>query len=277
MPLLSNKEVLRLKLESVPADLLKELATIKELPGRKKGEIVKSLAALPFNQDELDKFIRERYAKKVQERQKTIPDDILLNELHKVQSFQWGVVQGQLDNKIQVQYVRKYYKYDILLQRVKDELFDSVRDYVICTWYNHWTTVIIEDLISTHPKVVPTLNNLKGVDIFFDGQPFDLKITYLPSGYDGGCNTSSDLKKLAVWLYENQGDQRFGSDNRMFVVVHDRQNREDSWKIKKDINFIKASIDKFFKEEKVSSDDEVVFTFKKNTYTALSKILFIAK
>lgn len=277
MPLFSHKEVIRMKLESIPVDLLKKLADAKKVSAKKAGDLVKNLVALPLSQNELDIFVREQYAKKVQERQRVVSDETLLNELNKVQNFQWGVVQGQLDNKIQVQYVRKYYKYDTLLQRVKDELYDSVRDYVVCTWYNHWTTVIIEDLISIHLKVIPTLKNIKGVDIFFDGQPFDLKITYLPAGYNGENETLSDLKNLAIWLYENQGEQRFGSDNRMFVVVHDRQNREDSWKIKRDINFLKTKINNFFQDEKVSADDEVIFTFKKHTYTALTKILMIAK
>jgi len=40
--------------------------------------------------------------------------------------------------------------------------------------------VLIEEYISTHPKVIPTIKNIKGIDIFFNDQPFDLKITYLP-------------------------------------------------------------------------------------------------
>lgn len=186
-------------------------------------------------------------------------------------------MQGQFDNKIQVQYVRKYHRYENLLSHVEDELYGSVKDYVICTWYNHWTTVIIEDLISFHSKVIPTLKNIKGVDLFFDGQPFDLKTTYMPAGYSNAASALSNPQELAIWLYENQGAQRFGADNRLFVILHDTQKPEDSWKIKRDINFIKQKIDRFFEEETISEKDEIVFNFQRQSYTAITKVLFIVQ
>ncbi|HOJ40596.1 MAG TPA: hypothetical protein PK644_09070 [bacterium] len=94
----------------------------------------------------------------------------------KVETFSWGVVQGQLDQKIQVEYVRRIVRYEDLLSNVRAKLHDDVTNYVICTWFNHWTTVLIEEHISTHKKVIPTIKNIKGIDIFFDGQPFDLKV-----------------------------------------------------------------------------------------------------
>lgn len=221
--------------------------------------------------------MKEWRYEKAKARQAETSDDDLLKELHKVKTFQWGVVQGQLDSKIQVQYVRKYHRYENLLTHVENELYGSVKDYVICTWYNHWTTVIMEDLISSHPKIIPTLKNIKGVDLFFDGQPFDLKTTYMPAGYTNPANAISDPKELAVWLYENQGAQRFGADNRLFVIVHDKQKPEDSWKIKRDINFIKQNIGRFFEQETISEEDEIVFNFQRTSYTAITKILFIVK
>lgn len=84
-------------------------------------------------------------------------------------------------------------------------------------------------------------------------------------------------KELAVWLYENQGAQRFGAGNRLFVIVHDTKKPEDSWKIKRDINFIKQNIDRFFEQETISEEDEIVFNFQRTSYTAITKILFIVK
>jgi len=277
MGLLSNTEVLRLKLATIPVPLLRDLARANSIEGNRANELVKKLISSNIDRQQVDKFIKEKYTQKTKERQAKISDEDLLKELHKVKNFQWGVVQGQLDNKIQVQYVRKYHSYENLLAHVANELYGSVKDYVICTWYNHWTTVIMEDLISTHPKVIPTLKNIKGVDLFFDGQPFDLKTTYMPAGYRGPADIISDPQKLAVWLYENQGAQRFGADNRLFVVVHDSQKPEDSWKIKRDIDFVRANIDRFFNEESISESDEIVFTFQRQTYTAITKILLIAK
>jgi hypothetical protein len=277
MGMLSSTEVLRLKLATIPAPLLRDLAQSNGIEGRRANELVKKLISSNIAPQQVDRFIKEQYTQKAKERQAEVSDDELLRELHKVETFQWGVVQGQLDNKIQVQYVRKYHRYENLLEHVANELYGSVKDYVICTWYNHWTTVIIEDLISSHPKVIPTLKNIKGVDLFFDGQPFDLKTTYMPAGYPNAANAVSNPKGLAVWLYENQGAQRFGADNRLFVILHDTKKPEDSWKIKRDINFIKHKIDRFFEQETISSEDEIVFNFQRQSYTAITKVLLIVK
>ena len=37
-------------------------------------------------------------------------------------------------------------------------------------------------------------------------------------------------KILANWLYENQGEMRFGSENRLFLVLVDTDDFTNSWK-----------------------------------------------
>jgi hypothetical protein len=102
----------------------------------------------------------------------------------KVKAFSWGVIQGQLEQKIQTEYVRRIVRYEDLSNNVKAKLQGDVTNYVICTWFDYCTTVLIEEHISLHPKIIPTIKNIKGIDIFFDGQPFDLKVTYLPREYN---------------------------------------------------------------------------------------------
>jgi len=194
----------------------------------------------------------------------------------KVKEFRWGVVQGQLDQKIQTEYVRRFIRYEDLINGVKRKLQDDITHYVIATWYNHWITVLIENHISQHSRVVPTLKNNFGIDIFFNNQPFDLKITYLPKNFILE-QALKNPKDLIIWLYENQGAQRFGADNRLFVVLASRDNLEESWKLKRDFDFVFSEIDKFFDNALVSTKDEIVFSFKKNTYTTISKILIITK
>ncbi len=194
----------------------------------------------------------------------------------KVKTFSWGVVQGQLDQKIQAEYVRRIVRYEDLLNGVKARLHDDITKYVICTWFNHWTTVLIEEHISMHPKVIPTIKNIKGIDIFFDGQPFDLKVTYLPREYNP-IDAIKNPTDLAIWMYEKQGAQRFGSDNRLFVVILDKDNPEKNWELKREFNLVFQKIDNFFDRETVSKKDEIVFTFAKKTYTTVAKILIITK
>ncbi len=277
MPLLSQKEVLNLKLSSIPVGQLRELALGMRISDIGLGaDLIKRLLVHSIDEKAVNKFIKQKFTDSIQERRIVISDDDLKEELMRVKNFSWGVVQGQLDQKIQVEYVRRFVRYDDLLNTVRARLHGDVTNYVICTWFNHWTTVLIEEHISTHPRVVPTLKNIKGIDIFFDGQPFDLKVTYLPRHYDVADAIQSP-KDLAVWMYENQGAQRFGADNRLFVVLLDKGNLERSWELKRDFDFVFQKIDAFLQRETVSKDDEVVFTFGKGAYTAVSKVLIITK
>ncbi|MBL7198245.1 MAG: hypothetical protein ISS47_09125 [Candidatus Omnitrophica bacterium] len=275
MPLLSNKEIRNLKLSSIPLPKLKKFAEILNESNRGNGtEIVKRLINLQSIDGALDDFIKKQYNERIKERKQLISDEDLIKELHKVKDFSWGVVQGQLDQKIQAEYVRRIFRYNDLIDGVKAKLHNDVTSYVICTWYNHWTTVLIEEHISQHPKVIPTLKNIKGIDIFVDNQPFDLKTTYLPRGYDVK-DVVRNPKNLAVWMYENQGAQRFGADNRLFAILLDSEKPEESWKLKRSFDLVFSKIDEFFNEEKVSTADEIVFSFAKKTYTAVSKVLLI--
>lgn len=277
MSLLSPKEVVNLKLGCIPLPHLKTLALNLGISDKGSAtEIIKKILEKERDEKTIDEFIKQKYAEKIQVRRTIISDEDLKKELMKVTTFSWGVIQGQLDQKIQAEYVRKIVRYEDLLRNVKAKLYDDITNYVICTWFNHWTTVLIEEYISMHKKVIPTIKNIKGVDIFFDNQPFDLKITYLPREY----NIIDALKnptKLAIWLYENQGAQRFGADNRLFVVLLDKSNPEKSWELKRDFTLVFKEIDNFFNVETVSKKDEIVFTFGKKTYTTVTKVLIITK
>lgn len=277
MPLLSEIEVLNLKLSCIPAIHLKALASdLKVSNDGSVSEIIKRIIEKHPDNKVIDNFIKQKYLEKIQARRALISDEELKNELLKVKTFSWGVVQGQLDQKIQTEYVRRIVRYEDLLNNVKAKLHNDITNYVICTWFNHWTTVLIEEHISMHPRVIPTLKNIKGIDIFFDGQPFDLKVTYLPREYNP-VEAIKDPRKLAIWLYENQGAQRFGADNRLFVVLLDKDNPERSWELKRDFNLVFKKIDNFFDQERVSKKDEIIFSFKGKTYTTVTKVLIITK
>ncbi|MFH1230731.1 MAG: hypothetical protein V1709_04455 [Planctomycetota bacterium] len=275
MPLQSKKEVRQLKLSSIPLAKLKEFAIGKRQSGSgSSSDVIKRLIDIDNIDIDIDQFIKQQYEVRIAERRELISDEDLIKELHRVKEFSWGVVQGQLDQKIQSEYVRKIVRYDDLINNVKATLHSEVTSYVICTWFNHWTTVLIEEHISQHQRVIPTLKNIKGIDIFVDGQPFDLKITYLPKDYSVS-DAMKEPKNLAIWMYENQGAQRFGSDNRLFVVLLDTNKPEESWKLKRNFPLVFSKIDEFFNKIKVTTQDEIIFGFASKTYTTVSKVLFI--
>lgn len=108
MPLLSPKEVLNLKLSCIPLPDLRILSrNLGNLELRSAFEIIKALIEIQEDEEFINTFIKEKYKEKTDARQLLISDTDLKNELMKVQTFSWGVVQGQLDQKIQSEYVRK--------------------------------------------------------------------------------------------------------------------------------------------------------------------------
>jgi hypothetical protein len=101
-----------------------------------------------------------------------------------VQEFNWGGLhQNSLEKTIVDNYVKKITEYEGLCAAIENELLTSLRGYVICSWYNHWTSIIIEDLFKDHPNVLPAVGLVKKIDFFIKDVPFDLKVTYLPEGY----------------------------------------------------------------------------------------------
>lgn len=274
--LLRPKDAKRLKLKTIRIPLLKQLCQSFGISTEGTSSEFIERVTEELQDEVIDCFIKKTYQSEILKRKNIISDDELREELSKVEEFSWGIVQGQLDQKIQTEYVRRIPRYDDLIKQVRAKLNNEITSYVVCTWYNHWTTVLIEEHIAQHPRVVPTLKKVKGLDLFFDRQPFDLKVTYLPRDYDVQ-KAIENPKQLAIWMYEHQGAQRFGAGNRLFVVLLDTNNPNESWKLKRDFDFVFGKIDDFFNKESVSDKDAVTFTFKGKTYSALSKVLMISK
>lgn len=108
----------------------------------------------------------------------------LVNQLYRVQEFNWGGLhQNSLEKTIVDNYVKKITDYEALCRCVENELLTSLRGYVVCSWYNHWTSIIIEDIFKDHANVLPAVGLVKKIDFFVRDTPFDLKVTYLPEGY----------------------------------------------------------------------------------------------
>lgn len=105
--LVSKKELTNLKLRGIKSNDLKELAGILGIDARGTvSNFIKKLIDVP--QNKIDEFIKRKYQAQIKERRKLISDEDLKQELLKVKEFRWGVVQGQLDQKIQTEYVRRF-------------------------------------------------------------------------------------------------------------------------------------------------------------------------
>ncbi len=108
----------------------------------------------------------------------------IASELHKMQSFSWGGdYSNALDRFLVDRYIKTYESYEVMQKMLETEIPQAVNGYVMCSWYNHWSTILIENLFRQHPRVLPAIGNIKKIDFFIDNIPFDLKTTYLPANY----------------------------------------------------------------------------------------------
>lgn len=83
--------------------------------------------------------------------------------------------------------------------------------------------------------------------------------------------------ELMTWLYANQGEMRFGAENRLFVILVDTENMTQSWKMKRAFSLIEPKINNYLEQFNENSLKEIGFTFKKNSYKALADVIFIEK
>jgi len=291
----------------------------------------------------LDAYIKEKNKIQVEE----LNTEQLVSELYKLKNFDWGGdYQNSLDKYLVSRYVKVHKSYDTLLSKFETEIHVAVQGYVLNSWYNHWSSILIEHIFKSHKDVLPTVGQIKSVDFFINNIPFDLKVTYLPAEYikfkrkekglpveltflkrkakeaginfdkkakandifyeivekmkdknDVFCNNvlatlknekldilkevQNNPKFLAMWLYENQGEMRFGSENRLFLVLVDTDDFGNSWKLKRNLELLKPTIMNYldnFKNKKID-DLKVSFGYKgkPQTFTALTDIIFVVK
>ena len=120
----------------------------------------------------------------------------LVSELFKLRYFDWGGdYKNALDKYLVDKYVETYNKYDALVSKFDKEINRAVQGYILCSWYNHWTSILIENIFKSHPCVLPTIGRIKRVDFFINNIPFDLKVTYLPANFIEAKRKEMGLKK----------------------------------------------------------------------------------
>ena len=135
-----------------------------------------------INTATIETCVREVYREEREQRRAKETD--LVNQLYRVQEFNWGGLhQNSLEKTIVDNYVKKITDYEALCRCVENELLVSMRGYVVCSWYNHLTSIIIEDIFKDHVNVLPAVGLVKKIDFFVRDVPFDIKVTYLPEGY----------------------------------------------------------------------------------------------
>ena len=106
--------------------------------------------------------------------------DYLVDQLNRLEYFDWGGSFGNsLEKNIVNNYVKKIQSYEQINEEIEGRLLSSLRGYTLNSWYNHWTSILIEDLFKDHQAVLPTVGLVKKIDFFINDIPFDLKVSSL--------------------------------------------------------------------------------------------------
>ncbi len=81
---------------------------------------------------------------KIKKQLSVLDIETLSNDLYKVQSFKWGGDHtNSLDKYLVTRYVKAIISYDELQSKVP-EIGDAAYGYVMSSWYNHWSSILIE-------------------------------------------------------------------------------------------------------------------------------------
>lgn len=171
----------------------------------------------------LDNFLRSRsnewYA--TQE----IDEAVLKEDLYKIQHYTWGGDQSNsLDKYLVSRYVKTISSYDELNGK-QNEIVRNAWNYVEVSWYNNWTSYLIESLFKNHERVISAVGAIKSVDFFINNYPIDLKVTYFPREYMEMKLRERMGKKELTWLKEKakdvgiKVDSSFTESQQLYVLT----------------------------------------------------------
>ena len=338
--------ILWLKIKSIlRKDLIPDFLDINGISLTEKtlnGQFVELFNLLSKNVANSNKLLDKYIKQKSNDAVRKLRPEKLESELYKVHSFEWG---GDYQNSLDKYLVRKYIKtdecsYDDLMSKIEPEIMPTVQSYIRNSWYNYWSSVLIESVFSEHTNVIPGIGKIKSVDFFINQIPFDLKVTYLPAEYiklkrkyfgfpveltmlkkeaknfgisfdsnssdnnvyyeiktkmeERDCckgvldilneqydtiirHATDNKHELARWLYENQGEMRFGAENRVYLILIDHADVQQSWKLKRNLNLLRPTIHSHIDDlSSICMDDmKLDFTYKSHTYTSLADVIFV--
>lgn len=288
---------------------------------------------LAENTEESHELLNDFIASQNDSELEDLGTDNLVQELYKVETFKWGADnQNDLGKYLVKKYIKDNSSYDYLISQMEKGVLGTVQDYLVCSWYNHWSSILIEHMFKSHEIVLPTVGQIKSVDFFMNEIPFDLKVTYLPTNFieyerkqanlrpeltalkraaraaniqfnnddsnlyyslterlrDRGGNAAqavtnirnfrlqlidrvkADPLLLARNLYENQSDFRFGAENRIFLILIDRTDFDQSWKLKRNVDLLRPAIHNYLDSFADKSIEDLKLEFYKKGDSAKS-------
>lgn len=310
-----------------------------QLTSKKSADKNKELFTILQNRGDASKILNDFLKNQNNEwyRQMNINEVQLKTDLYRIEQYEWG---GDQNNSLDKHLISRYVKIISQFQELQSHklaIEANAWNYVQTSWYNNWTSYLVESIFKKHPRVISSIGENKSVDFFIDDYPIDLKITFFPQQYmaqkikeqlgnhefawlkkqakhvgitvDSSLPESQQIRMLSeqlhqqghnnilqrlnktrqdiiaeaqnnpidlmTWLYTNQGEMRFGAENRIYLIVVDTQDIAQSWKLKRAFNLILPKVEEYLKQFDANTLKEINFSFKGKNYKSLSDIIFI--
>lgn len=144
-----------------------------------------------------------------------VDEDKVRTALRKINAYEWG---GDHNNSLDQYLVRRYVKvisdYDTLQKKAK-EIQANAWNFVQTSWYNNWTSYLIESIFKKHKRVLSAIGEIKSVDFFIDNYPVDLKVTYFPNEFMEKKLKDKIGNKELAWLKKEARKVKISPDKSL--------------------------------------------------------------
>ena len=236
----------------------------------------------------LDDFLKEKSNEWYQ--QMAVDEVILKNDLYKIRNYAWG---GDQNNSL----FKRHANVVSAVGEIKSVDFflkDIPIDLKVTYFPNQYMDLKLKDKLGKRELSWLKQEAMK-VGVVTDNSQTDAQTLYTLSEKLSELGETAILEELkskrkevvneaqsnAVdlikWLYENQGEMRFGAENRLFVILVDSTDMSQSWKMKRAFALIEPKVMSYLDNFSDASLKEINFTFKGSSYKALADVIFIIK
>ncbi len=167
----------------------------------------------PELKPQLDCFLRNRNNEWYKEM--GVDEDKVRTALRKINAYEWGGDQNNsLDQYLVKRYVKDISDYDTLQKKAK-EIQANAWNFVQTSWYNNWTSYLIESIFKKHKRVLSAIGEIKSVDFFIDNYPIDLKVTYFPNEFMEKKLKDKIGNKELAWLKKEAKKVKISPDKNL--------------------------------------------------------------
>jgi len=251
-------------------------------------ELFELLENMSASMQILDDFLKEKSNEWYQ--QMAVEEVILKNDLYKIRNYAWG---GDQNNSL----FKRHANVVSAVGEIKSVDFflkDIPIDLKVTYFPNQYMDLKLKDKLGKRELSWLKQKAMK-VGVVTDNSQTDAQTLYTLSEKLSELGETAILEELkskrkevvneaqsnAVdlikWLYENQGEMRFGAENRLFVILVDSTDMSQSWKMKRAFALIEPKVMSYLDNFSDASLKEINFTFKGSSYKALADVIFIIK